>query len=132
MNYNTTRKGIIGQEIVKLYLLKLNAKVFEPVCDDFGIDLLVDTKNGYKTIQVKYHNFKQAKSISSIQVFVKNTKADWIATPFILNEETYIIWFKNDLNRKEQWGKSFSITTPINNQSKKINFYWNYLKSPVE
>lgn len=131
MNYNTTRKGVIGQEIVKLYLLTLNARVFEPVCDDFGIDLLVETKNGYKTIQVKYHNCKQTKSVSSIQIFVDNTKADWIATPFNIDGQTKIIWFKNDLNKKK-WGKSFSITKPMNNQTKNINFYWDYLKSPVE
>ncbi len=124
---STTRKGYIGQEIVSDYLLRKNLRVYTPVVDDFGVDLLVEKYGKYTSIQVKYHT--TFTNQASIQVRILPTIADWIATPLHINKKTKIIWYKN--NRKtEKYTVAFAVNKPKNNQVKKINFYKNFLKAP--
>ena len=80
MKLTTIRKGIIGQEKVKASLLRMNLDVYEPVCDDKAIDLLVLIKGEPITIQVKNHKFM--KTLSSIAIRFTPTDEDVIAVPY--------------------------------------------------
>ena len=90
---SSTRKGYIGQEIVANYLLRKNLRVYTPVVDDFGVDLLVEINNKYTSVQVKYHT--RFTNPTSIQVDISATNADWIAIPMSINENIKILWYKN-------------------------------------
>lgn len=130
-NLTTARKGYIGQGIVEHYLLKNKVKLYAPVVDDFGIDYLIYYNNIYTTVQVKYHTAMREANSSSITVRIASTDADWIATPCHVNEETHIIWYRND-RKNETYQVSFALYTPKNNQVEKVNFYKSFLKSPIE
>ena len=128
-NLTTARKGHIGQNIVEQYLLKKDAKLYAPVVDDFGIDYVVYHKKKYITIQVKYHT--AMVNDTSIAVRVRDTTADWIAVPCHVDNNTYIIWYKNK-RRGEFYHVSFALYHPKNNQVDGINFYKSFLKSPID
>ena len=123
MKLTTIRKGIIGQEKVKASLLRMNLDVYEPVCDDKAIDLLVLIKGEPITIQVKNHKFMN--TLSSIAIRVTPTDADVIAVPY--KEEVFYI-----RNRKKgkQWGLSLAVKTPKNNQKLKVRFAKDYKEFP--
>jgi len=124
---SSTRKGYIGQEIVANYLLRKNLRVYTPVVDDFGVDLLVEINNKYTSVQVKYHT--RFTNPTSIQVDISATNADWIAIPMSINENIKILWYKNK-RKGIRYAVSFAVNTPKNNQVKKVNFYKNFLKAP--
>ena len=128
ISISTTRKGYIGQEIVADYLLRKNLRVYTPVVDDFGVDLLVEIDGKYTSIQVKYHT--RFTNPTSIQVDISATNADWIAIPMEIDEEIKIIWYKNK-RKGIRYAVSFAVNTPKNNQVKKVNFYKNFLKAPL-
>ena len=94
-----TRKGYIGQQIVIDYLLRKNARVYEPIVDDFNIDLLIERDGKYISIQVKYHT--TMSNGSSIQVKVNSTSADWIAIPVCVKDKIHIMWYKNTRKNKK-------------------------------
>ena len=78
---STTRKGYIGQQIVIDFLLKKNLRVYEPVVDDFGVDLLVEKNEKFISVQVKYHTKFTKLSSTSIHVNIEPTEAEGIGTP---------------------------------------------------
>ena len=123
MKLTTIRRGIIGQEKVKANLLRMNLDVYEPICDDKAIDLLVLLKGEPITIQVKNHKFMN--TLSSIAIRVTPTDADVIAVPY--KDEVFYI-----RNRKKgkQWGLSLAIKTPKNNQKLKVRFAKDYKEFP--
>ena len=127
----TARKGYIGQNIVEQYLLKKRVKLYAPVVDDFGIDYLIYNNNKYITVQVKYHTAMKTENSSSITARITSTDADWIAIPCHVNDETHIIWYRND-RKNETYQVAFALYAPKNNQVKKINFYKSFLKPPIE
>lgn len=49
----STKIGTIAEKHFELECLKRGIPIFEPILDDFGIDYIVKTPNGFKTIQVK-------------------------------------------------------------------------------
>lgn len=49
----STKVGAIAEQHFQLECLKRNIPVFVPILDDFGIDFIVKTSIGFKTIQVK-------------------------------------------------------------------------------
>ncbi len=53
MENNLIKKGTIGEFKVKAKLLELGYNVFHNVCDDNGIDLIIEKNGTYKKIQVK-------------------------------------------------------------------------------
>ena len=124
-----TRKGYIGQQIVIDYLLRKNARVYEPIVDDFNIDLLIERDGKYISIQVKYHT--TMSNGSSIQVKVNSTSADWIAIPVCVKDKIHIMWYKNTRKNKK-YTIAFQMSKPKNNQVKKVNFYRYFLKSPID
>lgn len=124
-----TRKGYIGQQIVIDYLLRKNARVYEPIVDDFRIDLLIEHNKKYISVQVKYHT--TMSNGSSIQVKVAPTDAEWIAIPVCIKNKTYIMWYENTRKNKK-YTVAFQMSKPKNNQVKKVNFYRLFLKSPIE
>ena len=126
---STTRKGYIVQQIVIDFLLKKNLRVYEPVVDDFHIDIIVERDKKYTPIQVKYHT--STCNNTSIQVHVEPTEAEWIVTPIHVDNKTHMIWYRNNRQDK-RYVVSFAINTPKNNQKKKINFYKFFLKSPFD
>ena len=131
---NTTRKGYIGQLIVIQNLLEnyKDIQVYEPVVDDKTIDLLVISKGKKFTINVKYHtSMNVSKTQASIQINLNNCKADWIATPHKVGNKTYVLWFKNN-RPNDKYVMSIAVNQPKNNQVKGINFYEDFLKSPLE
>ena len=124
-----TRKGYIGQQIVIDYLLRKNARVYEPIVDDFNIDLLIERDGKYISIQVKYHT--TMSNGSSIQVKVNSTSADWIAIPVCVKDKIHIMWYKNTRKNKK-YTIAFQMSKPKNNQVKKVNFYRSFLKCPFD
>ena len=128
---STTRKGYIGQQIVIDFLLKKNLRVYEPVVDDFGVDLLVEKNEKFISVQVKYHTQFTKSSSTSIHVNIEPTEAEWIGTPIHVDNKTHIIWYKNKRKGK-RFAVHFAVNKPKNNQVKKINFYKSFLKSPFD
>ena len=53
MENSLIKRGIIGELKVKAKLLGLGYNVFQNVCDDNGIDLIIEKNGIYKKIQVK-------------------------------------------------------------------------------
>jgi len=124
-----TRKGYIGQQIVIDYLLRKNARVYEPIVDDFHIDLLVEHNKKFTKIQVKYHS--TMLNGTSIQVKIQPTGADWIAIPVCVEDKINIMWYKNTRKNKK-YTIAFQMSKPRNNQIKKVNFYRSFLKCPFD
>ena len=124
-----TRKGYIGQQIVIDYLLRKNARGYEPIVDDFNIDLLIERDGKNISIQEKYHT--TMSNGSSIQVKVNSTSADWIAIPVCVKDKIHIMWYKNTRKNKK-YTIAFQMSKPKNNQVKKVNFYRYFLKSPID
>jgi len=61
--------GGIGEKLVEIQLLKRNIKIFRVDFNNPYFDLIIDTKNGLKKIQVKTSNLNNKKKF---QFFLKN------------------------------------------------------------
>ena len=97
--------------------------VYEPLCDDRGIDLLVLRDNKPTTIQVKNHKGRQTKS--SLTIKVSATNADIIAVP----HEGSVYYVPNE-RKNIRWDFSLATKNPLNNQKKKIRFARDYKELP--
>lgn len=124
-----TRKGYIGENLVIKYLLEKNLKLYAPIVDDFGIDLLIEQDNKYTKVQVKYHT--TIMSSSAVQVKIKPTQADYIAIPVQAYGRMHIMWYKNTRKNK-RYTVAFQKYYPKNNQVKKVNFFKSFLESPFD
>lgn len=124
-----TRKGYIGENLVIKFLLEKNLKLYAPIVDDFGIDLLIEQDNKYTKVQVKYHTTMM--SDSAIQVKIQPTKADYIAIPVQAYGRMHIMWYKNTRKNK-RYTIAFQKYYPKNNQVKKVNFFKSFLESPFD
>lgn len=124
-----TRKGYIGENLVIKFLLEKNLKLYAPIVDDFGIDLLIEQDNKYTKVQVKYHTTMM--SDSAIQVKIQPTKADYIAIPVQAYGRMHIMWYKNTRKNK-RYTIAFQKYYPKNNQVKKVNFFKSFLECPFD
>ena len=124
-----TRKGYIGENLVIKFLLEKNLKLYAPVVDDFGIDLLIEEDNKYTKVQVKYHT--TIMSSSAVQVKIKPTQADYIAIPVQAYGRMHIMWYKNTRKNK-RYTVAFQKYYPKNNQVKKVNFFKSFLECPFD
>tara|TARA_R100001082_G_scaffold44438_1_gene23642 strand:- start:17380 stop:17787 length:408 start_codon:yes stop_codon:yes gene_type:complete len=124
-----TRKGYIGENLVIKFLLEKNLKLYAPIVDDFGIDLLIEQDNKYTKVQVKYHT--TIMSSSAIQVKIQPTKADYIAIPVQAYGRMHIMWYKNTRKNK-RYTIAFQKYYPKNNQVKKVNFFKSFLECPFD
>tara|TARA_R100000458_G_C8115088_1_gene136329 strand:+ start:130 stop:537 length:408 start_codon:yes stop_codon:yes gene_type:complete len=124
-----TRKGYIGENLVIKYLLEKNLKLYAPIVDDFGIDLLIEQDNKYTKVQVKYHT--TIMSSSAVQVKIKPTQADYIAIPVQAYGRMHIMWYKNTRKNK-RYTIAFQKYYPKNNQVKKVNFFKSFLECPFD
>lgn len=55
------RKGIIGELIVQRIMLERGFNVYNNICDDGGVDLIIEKNNIYNKIQVKRATKTDAK-----------------------------------------------------------------------
>ena len=124
-----TRKGYIGENLVIKYLLEKNLKLYAPIVDDFGIDLLIEQDNKYTKVQVKYHT--TIMSSSAVQVKIQPTQADYIAIPVQAYGRMHIMWYKNTRKNK-RYTIAFQKYYPKNNQVKKVNFFKSFLECPFD
>ncbi len=123
MKLSTIRRGQIGEHLVMADLLRKNMDVYEPLCDDRGIDLLVLRGRKPTTIQVKNHKVRQTNS--SLTIKVSATNADIIAVPY----EGSVYYVPNK-RKNIRWDFSLATKTPLNNQKKKIRFATDYKELP--
>lgn len=50
---NLIRKGVIGELKAKTICLEKGYNIYESICDDVGVDFIIEKDNNFKKIQVK-------------------------------------------------------------------------------
>ena len=86
-NFSLTRKGLIGELKTQLMILNLGFNVFNNVCDDGGVDFIIEKDNIYKKIQVKRATSIKSKRLS-FRLGNTNKKPDFV---ICLYEDDYWI-----------------------------------------
>ena len=130
---STQRKGRIGELLVRADLLKQGWDVFLPDVDSgHGLDLLaMRGRHLIRTIQVKAHLYK--RNVSSVEVKVYPTPADYIAVPLVVDDKHVVVYFPHfGKSQTKPTGISFciSVNPTRNNQKQHINLYSDYLELP--
>jgi len=101
MEISRIKKGTIGEFKVKIKLLELGYNIFHNICDDSGIDLVIEKKGIYKKIQVKTAT-KLKMNRASFGLGSSNEKPDfficvylneyWIIPRKIMNSKAFQIY----------------------------------------
>jgi hypothetical protein len=129
-HFSTMKTGIIGETAV-IHDLTINYPeydVYKPIVDDKGVDILVDTGNSFRKVQVKTVSI--VKTETSLEVdFRKHLKAkhkiDVFAVFFTqIKKIAYIPW-------EGQKRVTLAFKRAKNNQNKGRESFYNYLDFPV-
>lgn len=137
MNYNSKRKGNIGEAVVIAELCKLGNPVSIPFGDNERYDLIVESKTGeLLKAQTKYSSeisengsliFQIASSTNHTTNKHFTTYSDDVDIFFLyhtLTEKVYVLPISLVTNKKIM---TLRISEPINHQKKRIHFADDYI-----
>lgn len=119
---NLLKIGRIGELKVQSKLLELNFSVYNNVCDDNGIDLIIEKDNYYFKVQVKSATvLRKQYSRLSFGLGKTNNKPD-----FFICEYKNTFW----IIPSKEIGESKAFTIPLKGKRSKFDKYrnnWAYL-----
>ena len=124
---NTRRIGWVGEQCVKKDLMiNKGFSVYEPIVDDVGVDMVVDTGKSLKRVQVKYRN-KQRRHKSSIEVSLKKYVGSNIDVIAVYYAPKDIIAYYPYENEEVI---CLAVETAKNNQESHRKWFYRYMEFP--
>mgnify|MGYP003658088246 CR=1 FL=1 len=125
---NTKRTGWIGEQAVKKDLLiDRGFQVYEPLVDDVGVDLVVDTGKSLKRVQVKTRN-QQKRQTTSVEISLRKYVESNIDVIAIYYAPKDIIAYY-PYNNEELI--CLAVDTAKNNQESHRNWFYRYMEFPL-
>ena len=122
----TTRKGTVGELRVQTDLVEKKFDVYLPIVDDHSVDLIVETKAGFKRTQIKTVNHLSTKS--SIEVRLQKYSTDSRVDVFA------IYYAAKDIIAYVEWAgeKSFNLALEeaSNKQRKGVRWFYQFMNYP--
>lgn len=121
-----TRKGTVGELKVQTDLIEKKYDVYLPIVDDHSIDLIVETKAGFKRTQVKTVTNLSTKS--SIEVrFEKYATKDRV--------DVFAIYYAaQDIIAYLEWAGERSVNLALeeasNKQHKGVRWFYQFMNYP--
>ena len=124
-----TRKGTIGELKVQTDLTEKKFDVYLPLVDDYGVDLIVETKAGFKRVQVKTIQSPATKSSIEVrlQKYARKKLKDRVDIFAIFYSPKNIIAYV-------EWDGELSINLALeeayNKQRKGVRWFYQYMNFP--
>ena len=122
----TTRKGTVGELRVQTDLVEKKFDVYLPIVDDHSVDLIVETKAGFKRTQIKTVNHLSTKSSIEVrlQKYVPNKRVDVFA----------IYYSAKDIIAYVEWAGEGSLNLALeeasNKQSIGVRWFYQFMNYP--
>ena len=126
---NSTRKGIIGELIVKRDLLK-SYNIYSPDVDDDQVDMIVEVKpKVFQTLNVKHVLSQKTKSSIEVRFGKIHPKSDRVDIMAAVYEPVGIAYLPY-LAMGSPQSINLALYTAANNQDKKRHYFYQYMRYP--
>ena len=123
---STMRIGKIGEYAVIKDALSKGYNCYVPACDDAQTDLVIETKNSFKKVQVK--TVQKLKRGTSIEVrmkkYINTNRVDIVAVYFLPKNIIAYYPYNNELCI------NLALGVANNNQEKKRDWFYKYEQIP--
>jgi len=122
---STKRIGYIGELAVTQDLISQGMNVYTPIVDDRGVDMVVETLNSIKKVQVKTISHKVRSSIEvRMTKYAHRDRVDVLAVYLRATDQIAYVPYNNEKTI------ILAITTAKNGQEKNRNWFYRYMEFP--
>lgn len=128
-SFSKTRRGAIGELRVQSDLLLANYDIYTPVCDDYSVDLVVESQKGFHRVQVKTVYGMVTRSSIEVRLakYVDKGTENRIDVTAIYFEPSDIIAY---IEYEGQLSFNLALKNSANNQKKKVRWFYDYMNFP--
>lgn len=125
----TTRKGAIGELIVKTDLIK-NYNIYSPEVDDDEVDLIVEVKpKVFQTVNVKYIHKAKTKTSIEVRFGRKHPGSKRVDVMAVVYEPIGVAYLPyQDMGAPQSI--NLALYTAANNQDKHRHFFYQFMRYP--